>query len=158
VIRFLPFSRETLVSNHSAEELYRKLWQVTKPVRSEKWMPDVPEQDFKFNGWVKGDRFRLSRKIKRANNFLPIMSGRIETTSMGSIIFINYQLFFSTTVFLVFWSAITLLFSLYFFVYEQIYINAAASLLLGIVNYVVAVMNFKKEVRISSRYIQEVIA
>ncbi len=120
-------------------------------------MPDIPEQDFRFNGWVEEGRFRLSRKIRRANNFLPIMSGRIEATSMGSIVFIRYRLFFSTTVFLVFWSAITLLFALYFFVYEQIYINAAVSLLLGVANYVVTIMNFKKEVRISSLSIQEVI-
>lgn len=85
------------------------------------------------------------------------MSGRIESSSMGSIVFIKYRLFLWTLSFLIFWSILTSLFALYFFLYERIYINAAFSLLLGIANYVIAVLNFHKQVKLSSHTLHQVL-
>lgn len=120
-------------------------------------MPDIEEEALLFNGWVKKETFKLSRKVSRANNFLPLISGRIERSSMGSIVFIRYRLFVWTLSFLIFWSVITSLFALYFFVYERIYLNAIFSLLLGMANYVIALLNFHKQVRLSSRILHEVL-
>lgn len=153
-----PFIQETVVSSYNAEEVYRRLWSVTEPDVDEEWEPDVDEEDLLFNGRVDKDRFRLSRKVKRANNFLPLMRGSIEATSMGSIVFIRYRLFIWTLSFLIFWSVLTTLFALYFLIYEKIYINAAFSFLIGLANYVIAVLNFRKQVRISSSALREVLA
>lgn len=153
-----PFSQETVVTSYDAEEVYRRLWSVTEPTGDEEWEPDVDEDELLFNGGVEKDTFRLSRKVKRANNFLPLMRGRVESTSLGSIVFIRYRLFLWTLSFLIFWSILTTLFALYFLIYEKIYINAAFSILLGLANYVIAVLNFRKQVRISSSALREVLA
>ncbi len=152
-----PTEREILVLPYTKEEIFKKLWKVSKPVKSADLIPDVPEQNFLFNGWVKENHFRLSRKILRPDNFLPIIDGRIEGTSKGSIIFLKYRMFFATITFLVFWSVVTLLIAFYFYLFEKIYLYAALSLLIGVMNYVIALLNFKKQVRISSRILQEAI-
>jgi hypothetical protein len=152
-----PFSQETIVSSYDAEEVYRRLWSVTEPTGDDEWEPDVDKEALRFNGRVENDKFRLSLKVKRANNFLPLMRGRIEATSLGSIVFIHYRLFLWTLSFLIFWSVLTSLFALYFLVYEKIYINAAFSLLLGLANYVIALLNFRKQVRVSSKALREVL-
>jgi hypothetical protein len=157
VLALLPLSRETIVSSYDAKKLSQRLWKATNPIKGETWMPDVREDELLFNGWVKSGRFRLSRKVNRANNFLPVINGRIESSSMGSIVFVRYSLFIWTLSFLIFWSVLTSLFALYFFVYEKIYINAIFSLLLGVANYVIAVLNFHKQVRISSQTLHKVL-
>lgn len=157
MLALIPLSRETIVSSYDAKKLSQRLWKVTNPDKGERWIPNVREDELLFNGWVKKYRFRLSRKVNRANNFLPLMSGRIESSSMGSIVFIQYRLFVWTLSFLIFWSVLTSLIALYFFVYERIYINAIFSLLLGLANYAVAVLNFHKQVKISSRTLHEVL-
>ncbi|WKN33026.1 hypothetical protein PZB74_06670 [Porifericola rhodea] len=157
MLSLFPYSRETIVSSYNARELSQRLWKVTQPTREGEWMPDVEDDELLFNGRVKGNEFKLSRKVKRANNFLPLMSGTIESSSMGSIVFIQYKLFIWTLSFLIFWSVLTSLFALYFFVYERIYINAAFSLSVGLANYVIALLNFQRQVKISSRTIKEVL-
>ncbi len=152
-----PVAYETLVLPYDEREVFRKLWKVTKPSRPEEPVPDVPEHHFLFNGWVRQDRFRLSRVIVRPNNFLPVLDGKLEGTSKGTLVFLRYHLFFATVVFLVFWSVVTVLVALYFYHFEQIYLYAAISLLSGIANYVIAVLNFKKQVAISSRMFKEAV-
>lgn len=155
-MRLLPIVQETWVLPHPQEEISKKLWNVTRPVGQHALIPDVPEFDFLFNGWIKQDRFKISRVIQRGNNFLPIIYGKIESTSKGSIVFVRYQLFFATIVFLLFWTVVTLLLAVYFYVYEKLYVYSGISLAAGIVNYTVAVLNFKKQVGISSKLLQEV--
>lgn len=153
----LPIARETWVLPYDEEETFKKLWKVSKPVKAEDSIPDVPEHHFLFNGWVRKNRFKLSRRNIRPDNFLPIIDGIIEGTSKGSIVFLRYRMFFATIAFLVFWSIVTMLIALYFYIYEKIYLYAAISFLLGIANYVIAVLNFKKQVKISSRALKEAI-
>ena len=153
----LPVEHETWVLPHNEGEVFRRLWKVSKPIEKTSDIPDVPEHHFMFNGWVRKDHFRLSRKIIRPDNFLPIIDGRVEETSKGCIIFLKYTMFFATIVFLVFWSVITLLIALYFYLIEKIYLYAIISFTIGIINYTVAVLNFKKQVKISSHTLKSVI-
>lgn len=153
----LPIEREIWVLPYSQDEVFTKLWKVTKPVLPETQIPDVPESTFLFNGWVKKNQFKISKKITRANNFLPIVYGDVESTSKGSIVFIRYQLFFATIVFLVFWSVVTILFAIYFYVYEKIYLYSGISIAAGMANYIIAVLNFKKQVKLSSKLLRQTI-
>jgi hypothetical protein len=61
-----------------------------------------------FNGRIQETRFLISRKIKSPENFLPLIKGRVEPTRNGSILFLEYSLFFSTRIFLGFWTLLTL--------------------------------------------------
>lgn len=155
--RLFPFVQETIVSSYSAKEVYRRLWVVTLPGRDAEWEPDVDEKDLLFNGRVQKSHFRISLKVKRANNFLPLLRGSIEDTSRGSIVFIRYRLFIWTLSFLIFWSVLTTFFSIYF-LYEKAYVNAAFSLAMGIANYAISLLNFKKQVRVSSHTLRGVLS
>lgn len=70
------------------------------------------ERSLKFNGWVKEERFRISLRVHRANNYLPLVAGEIESTSGGSILFVDYRLFPTTRMMLLLWTLLLILGSL----------------------------------------------
>lgn len=102
----LPSHYETLVLPLSAEEIFSRFSRVTKNDFS-----SIQDKSILFSGWVKEDRFRISMKVNRPNNFLALIKGRIESTSSGSLVFLDYQLFPTTKLFVTFWLLFTLLFT-----------------------------------------------
>ncbi len=149
----LPRNRETIVLPFSAREVYERIWKSVKPIEEGFLTFDDPDTQFLFNGWVKQDKFSISLKIARPQNFLPVITGTIEETSTGSIIFVKYRMFPVSKAFLLFWSVITLLIAL-FFGYVDRYVFAAVSVCLGVSNYAVAAANFSIQVRRSSRVLR----
>lgn len=154
-MRLLPYFQETLVLPYSGEETAMRLRKYTRPLEKGVEYPVSVERNFLFNGWVKENGFRLSRKIKYPENFLPLIIGRIESTSTGSILFIQYRLFFSSGMFLAFWSIISLLFSLFFLVFHINYLYASVILVLGFLNYVIVIKNFHLQIRSSRKALNE---
>ena len=154
-MRLLPYFQETLVLPFSGAETHRKLRQATRPLEIGAEYPAAVEKMFLFNGVVKENRFRISKKIRHPENFLPLIVGRIEGTTTGSILFIRYRLFFSSALFLVFWSVICILLCLFFLIFYHKYLYSAASFLIGICNYVVATKNFHLQIRSSRRALNE---
>ena len=152
-----PTEQETLVLPVSAREVVRRLQKATQPPSTQQLSVLADPSAFLFNGQVKKHSFRLSRKIARPNNFLPFIAGSIEPTSQGCLLFVRYRLFSMTILFLVFWSVVTTGFALYLAVYEQLYHYAALSVGVGVANYVIAVLNFRKQVVISRRLLREVV-
>lgn len=130
----------------------------TRPLEKGVEYPETVEENFLFNGWVKETRFRISRKVRHPENFLPIIIGDIEGTSTGSILFIRYRLFFSSALFLIFWSAISLLLCLFFLLVHKQYIYAFIALSLGILNYVIATKNFHLQIRSSRRTLDKALS
>lgn len=157
-MRLLPYFQETLVLPYSGQETAMRLRQFTRPLEKGVEYEAAAEMRFLFNGWVKDDRFRISRKIKHPENFLPMLIGRIEGTTAGSIVFIQYRLFFSSALLLTFWSIISLLFSLFFAFIHPNYIYAVAILGLGIFNYIIAVKNFHLQIRSSRKALHEALS
>lgn len=153
----LPLKNEIIVLSLSAEEVEQLLWLHTYPVEEGALMPDKPEIEFLFNGWVKHQKFKLSRKIRSPENFLPIMKGRIEETSLGSLVFVQYSLFFSSIFFLVFWSVVTLFLSIFFIVFYNMVLYGIITFGVGVTNYVVAVANFNIQVKKSSRLLHDML-
>lgn len=153
----LPLKRETIVLPFSAEEVEKKLWFHVFPIKPGESMPDKREELFLLNGWIKGRKFKVSRKVRTPENFLPIMQGSIEETSRGSLLFLQYSLFFSSVFFIFFWSAITLFLTFFFVYFYGNILYAVISLLLGVGNYVVAVANFNIQVKKSKILIMEIL-
>jgi len=150
----LPAENETLVLPYPGEEAFQRIRRATRPL--EPYLPlSVQEETFRFNGVVEEDEFRISRKITRPNSFLPVITGKVAPTSKGCIVFLSYRLFSSTLLFIGFWSLLTLLIALYFFLYEKLYSYGALALALGIANYTIALLNFRKQVKISSWLIKQ---
>lgn len=105
MISLLPAHHETLVLPKPSEEVFRILYHVT----SQKVFVQPDEQRLFFNGWVKVNRFRISMRLRRVNNYVPLVVGQIESTSSGSIVFLDYKLFPSTRLFVTLWSVLIIL-------------------------------------------------
>lgn len=157
-MRVWPTDRETLVLPVSAREVTERLRTATQPPPKRDVLFTPYQADYLFNGRVSEQTFQLSRKITRPNNFLPLVDGAIEATSQGCLVFVRYRLFTATIIFLTFWSVMTTGFAVYLAMHEQLYHYAALSLGVGIINYAVAVLNFRKQVVISRRVIREVLS
>ena len=102
----LPSHDETLVLPLSAEEVFTRFSRVTRND-----LTAIQDKSILFSGWVKEDRFRISMKVNRPNNFLTLIKGRTESTSSGSLVFLDYQLFPTTRLLVTFWLLFTLLFT-----------------------------------------------
>ena len=102
MISLLPSYRETLVSNRATKDVLQRLAvsTSTKPFLQ----PDEPE--LVFTGWVLDDRFRISLRTRRANHYLPLVIGRAETTSTGSILLLRYTLFPTIQLLLKLWTVL----------------------------------------------------
>ena len=155
-MRGWPTAQETLVSSLSAVEVTRRLRAATLASDPRSAVSPAASTAV-FNGQVTKTSFRLSQKITRPNNFLPFISGVIEPTSQGCLLFVRYRLFTMTTAFLVFWWVVTLSFAFYLAHYERLYHYAALSAGVGLINYAVALLNFNKQVVISRRLLREVV-
>lgn len=108
MITLLPSHHETIVLPQTAEAVFNKMHGAT----SNKPFMQPDERSLKFNGWVKEERFRISLRVHRANNYLPLVAGEIESTSGGSILFVDYRLFPTTRMMLLLWTLLLILGSL----------------------------------------------
>ena len=143
-MNLLPMQNETIVSSLKAREVIQQIQNVTAPPTRDKKELDTNTQ---FIGFIDQMTFRLSMKLKVPENFSPIIYGRVDETSLGSIVYIRFRLFFSSQLFLVFWSSICLLaFLLFFFLFKEP-LYASLALLVGILNYSISVINFKRKSR-----------
>ena len=141
----LPTSKsETIVMPLSAQEVEKKLYLVTKPpsVADSAYVPSKAI----FNGIVKEKTFIISTIITHPDNYNPLISGAIESTSVGCIIFIKYELFFSSRMFLTFWSIISLCLCLFLVFVLKAYAYGSTALIAGILNYTIVALNFRKRV------------
>lgn len=154
-MKIFPLVRETIVSRNTAEDVEKKLWLSTYPVKEGAYMPDKGDNEFLFNGWINNRRFKISRRLKSPENFLPLIKGTVEETSMGSLIFLRYSLFFSSNFFLVFWSVVTLFLSFFFLIFYDKALYALIAIVLGLGNYVIAMANFSMQVKKSSQLLRK---
>jgi len=66
-------------------------------------------EDKEFNGAVYTRSFSLSAHLIRPPQFQPIVRGRIETSSRGSMVFLRYELLPATKLLLIFVSVLALI-------------------------------------------------
>lgn len=149
---FLPNKNETIVLPYDATEVEQHIDLFVKPVKNMGTPAiDKKEGEYFFNGWVRNGSFRISKVIKIPQNFLPLISGRIEATSLGCILFLHYRLFNSTILFLSLWIGICLFVAIVFgFVLDKVAYSIIA-LLFAILNYFVAVKNFSLQLKRSKQ-------
>ena len=105
--RFLPHATETLVVALGQEEVTDRLARAT--TQQFLTQNEVRSNAILFTGHVQENSFRLSLKITRPNNFIPLVHGTVAPTSAGCIVFLTYSLFPTTRMFLSFWILFTIL-------------------------------------------------
>jgi hypothetical protein len=108
VISLLPSYHETLVLPKPAVEVCQLLAGAT----SNRPFLQPDETTLYFNGWVNEKRFRISLRVRRANHYLPLVKGKIESSSSGCILFIDYGLFPTIRLLLTLWTILLILGSL----------------------------------------------
>ena len=103
MINLTPQKTKTLVVPLTAHEVLIRLDKATNP-------PDESPNKFTpLMGRVGEDRFQLALRARRPNGFVPIATGKIEKTSNGCLIFVNYTLMPSTRFYLLFCSLVIML-------------------------------------------------
>ncbi|MEZ4973163.1 MAG: hypothetical protein R2820_07615 [Cyclobacteriaceae bacterium] len=105
-ITILPHFQETVISTQSSAYIISKIDAATS---SKLLLQNQNDPSCFFTGWIREERFRISLKINRPNNYLPLVIGNVESTSNGCIIFLSYRLFPTTKLFLAFWDLFILI-------------------------------------------------
>ncbi len=140
-----PHYSETIVLAYAVDEVMRLFSEATER-QKEPILEDKDVDKVYFNGKINPTNFLISRKIQNPENFLPLIKGRVEPTSHGAILFLEYRLFFSTRLFLGFWTLLTVLGgSLLFF----LKLNPEMGLYLisfGILQYLLCMFFFQRQV------------
>ncbi len=151
----LPGYYETFVLVRHPDEVIRTISQAT----TGRLLFQNKESDrFEFSGWVQKDKFRISLKISRPNSYLPLAIGQVEKTSSGCLLFVTYQLFPSTRMFLIFWSLLILLIGLVAaHQYQSVIYLVAAVLLLGFIHWVVW-SNFNMQLKLTREALLKILA
>lgn len=144
MINLLPSHDETLVLPLSAEEVFNRFSRITRND-----LATVQDKSILFSGWVKEDRFRISLKVSRPNNFLALIKGRIESTSSGCLIFIDYQLFPTTKLFVSFWLFLTSLFAVAIGFQYSSYWFSLGGLAFAICIYLITWSNFNLQLNLA---------
>ena len=159
-MEYLPFRSETIVLPYDVAELKHRLKKVIRPVKNkyqQKTSEGAGSSGFLFNGVFKNNEFTISKIINQPENFLPLITGKIEATSVGCIVFLKYRMFFSTNMFLGFWSAVTFLMTLLFIIGYNNYLYATVCFGFGVANYSIAIANFNVQLRQSKKLLDKVL-
>jgi len=147
-----PVTEKTIVSNLSTDEIIHQLKLVTSaPALSKK---DI-EPNSMFLGNVDKDEFNISLKITTPNNFIPLIKGLVDPTKQGSIVYIKYELFFSSKMFLFLWSVVGVLITLFFLFVLKNTTYAAIAIFFTTVNYAITIFYFIKSVDESHSILME---
>ncbi|MEB2779482.1 hypothetical protein U3A58_03675 [Algoriphagus sp. C2-6-M1] len=152
----MPYDSETLVSALSKEEVLGHLNRVTREVNFLD-QRSLSKGGIIFNGLIGQNGFRISKVVNRADTFLPLILGKIETTPRGCILFINYRLFPGALFFIAFWSIILLAFSAFYSFLLPNYGYASISFIIGLGNYIVAMYFFNRQVKASRKVFHQLI-
>ena len=137
MIILLPQESETLIVSHDWDVVLQRLERASTFDTIEGGKVPV------LTGWVKEDRFQLMLRQRRPNGFMPIVEGRIDPTSAGCLLFLDYKLMPMTRMYLILWSVILLISGvLMSFYYRNFFVGLASGGIIVLMN-AIAWANFK---------------
>ncbi len=145
----LPERNITMVLPFPSQRVLQAIEQKTHPAGVTVPAGLRPDRRYWFRGNIAQDAFVLAPAQELFHSYNPIINGKIETTSSGSILFLKYQLFKNTRFFLITWTVLTLFFTLLFSFGIPRMNLALISATLLIVNYLVAFASFQKQVKLA---------
>lgn len=143
-VTILPHFQETVISTQPSEFVISKIDAATS---TKLLLQNQNDPTYFFIGWVREGRFRISLKINRPNNYLPLVIGNIEPTSNGCIVFLSYRLFPTTKMFLVFWDLFVLIVSIIAVYQYQTFLYGVLGVLLVVFIQWVAWSNFNLQLK-----------
>jgi hypothetical protein len=153
---FFPNHSEVLVSSWTKEEVMERVDLVTRDANFLEYELEK-NKGYQFNGTLGRDSFRLSLVITKADSFLPLIKGKLESTPKGCILFLRYSLFPGSVFFLGFWSVMTVILAIFFAMVAGNFLFSGISLAVGIGNYLFAWNHFKRKIKISQEIFHELL-
>jgi hypothetical protein len=151
-MNLIPFFSETLVLKGDCAETIECIENNTRHKGD-----GLEEGSRLFRGIVDDRGFRISLDIREHVNFLPLISGRLENTSSGCLLFLNYQMLWGSLVMVGFWSIIAILFTLFFIFVHNEPVYGWIALIIGLGNYVVTLLSFNRMVKRSRAHFLEIL-
>ena len=138
MINILPQETETLIVSHDWDVVLQRLedastFSATAGLKGTALL----------TGWVKEDRFQLMLRQRRPNGFMPIVEGRIDPTSTGCLLFLDYKLMPMTRMYLVLWSSIVFLSGIFLSFYYHTILSVMAAVGIIMFMHAIAWANFK---------------
>jgi len=155
-MNWIPVNKETLVLPVASAKALKLLAQRTYAVHTTEYVSFGDGHKYVFNGVIENHTFKIYLRLKHPENYLPVITGRIEKTSLGCILFIRYDLIFSTRFFLILWSILTILMAFFFFHMGGNLSNSIFALLFGAANYLLTMVNFDRQVKKSRQAIHQI--
>lgn len=137
-----PYQERTLVSSFTKEEVIGKIASRTR-ILKEETLVDSPL----FNGRFTNGQFRLSLFVRSSQNYLPLVNGKVEDTSLGSILFLELRLFPAAKLYLIFSSLMALLIGLTFLLIAGSILAGVVAFGLGVANYLLMAVNFRRKAK-----------
>lgn len=135
-----PFKEKTLVSSFSKEEVIGKIARRTQIIGGE-FLIEKPL----FNGKFSNGKFRLSRSVNYSQNYLPLVKGQVEDTSLGSIVFLKLRLFPAAKLYLIVFSSLSFIIGLIFLLLSGFIAGGIISFAIGAINYILLTVNFQRK-------------
>lgn len=162
-MKLFPCQSSVFVSGHTTEEIVHKLDAAIKPAKvkedvfSEHWLLPARslEQNYPFRGSVREANFRIAPKMSYPEYFMPMIEGKIESTSKGCILFVDYALLKGTRFFMSISLIFTFLIGLFFLLVERnLWYFLAALVTMGL-GYGVTWLSFQQKVKICRDLLEE---
>lgn len=148
----LPSQTETISSKLSPAQIEKILSSITAAPTLK---INKTARHMVFQGKVGNLSFIISQRISHPNNFVPLVRGIIEPTRNGSIIFLKYMLFRSSVMFLIIALLMSAIIGVSFLAVNSTWTYSAIAFALGFANYLVTLLNFQKQVRITRNLLLE---
>lgn len=142
-----PFSSETIVTDLSADEIEYKLWCAVKPDYMQ--LHKKLERRFLFSGIVQKYFFKMVKRNVLTEKFSPLVLGKVEETSKGSIVFLRYFMSPNATFLMLYFFISTSVIGLFFIDYESTLVAFAIPTVMFVLSYVFAMIIFSYQL---SRY------
>ena len=151
-MNLLPYFRETLILAGDCAETFECIQNNTR------FKGDGLEEGSRlFRGIMDDTGFRISLDIREHVNFIPLISGRLENTSSGCLLFLNYQMLWGSLVMVGFWSIMAILFTLFFLFVHNEPLYGWIALILGLGNYILTLLSFNRMVKRSRAHFLEIL-
>lgn len=163
---FFPYLNTTIVSSYSPSEIKQKLERHIRPrtsplpytMRSEiTYLGQRLNNPYNLEGWVKEERFRVYKSSPYPEHFSPLAIGKMEKTSMGSIIFIHYRLLSGTLFFFVLATLIFSLVALVFLFLQKNWMSFSLTLVFYLGSYLVMQLNFQQKLKITRNLLEKIL-
>lgn len=155
VIGILPQASRTFVTILTPDDVYQRLRDAT--TWQTRMQNKVSTRKIAFVGSVQPGKFSISLKVSRPNSFLPLIKGTIEPTQSGCLLFMKASLFPSTRTYLIFWLLFILVAGVIVSGQYESPLVLAAPLLLDLAILWISWANFKMQLRLTIRVLDDVL-